>query len=327
MDRIRTQLLHSLVHTITDGVVVIDANGRIVLCNDAIANLLGMDRERILGATVDSLECDAYHEDGSPFRAHEHPATIALATGKACRNVVMGLRSRAAATWTWINISSSVIRADNCSDTYVLAVYSAHAEAPWPETERRQLRDLAWTDPLTGLANRLALGEAMDREIARNARSGHAAALLLIDVDHFKRFNDRYGHTSGDLALVTVARTLRDATSGTDLVARYGGEEFVVLLRPGSYPAALQMAHRIRGAIAAAKLPPPLAGARLSVSIGCSSFALWDTCWQEPFSRADAALYRAKAAGRNCVCMEDWGVVAQIDTPLSSMQPQPALPG
>ncbi|CAN5565312.1 hypothetical protein BH20CHL7_BH20CHL7_04610 [soil metagenome] len=151
-----------------------------------------------------------------------------------------------------------------------------------------RLADLTRTDELTGLPNRRALNDALPHEVERARRDGHGLCLAMLDLDHFKRYNDRHGHPAGDRLLAAAATSWREALrSGTDLLARYGGEEFAVVL-PTTLEAAHETLERIRTTTPEDQ----------TVSIG---LAAWDG--HEPMealiARADGALYRAKAAGRD----------------------------
>ena len=169
------------------------------------------------------------------------------------------------------------------------------------------LVDLSSRDALTGLANRRSFELALAREIDRVARAGEPALLLALDIDHFKRVNDTHGHASGDLVLKAMADALRDSVRPMDLVARVGGEEFAIVM-PNCAPAFGEaVAERVRRRVEATPVAigpqqPPL---QVTVSIGGAFAPQWvrssPALWME---RADAQLYRAKAQGRNRVCLE-----------------------
>jgi diguanylate cyclase (GGDEF)-like protein len=165
-----------------------------------------------------------------------------------------------------------------------------------------RLRLAASTDPLTGLANRAVLFDRLNLEIARARRHAHPVALAILDLDAFKDFNDRYGHVAGDRFLVAVAGALADAIRDTDLAARFGGDEFVVLLPEADATQAVACLERIRSAIARARI----AGADESFTAS-AGIAVFDPSVRASVSvsawlrQADAALYAAKAAGRNRV--------------------------
>lgn len=170
--------------------------------------------------------------------------------------------------------------------------------------DNARLEQLAQTDPLTQLLNRRALTERIAAEMERTLRYDSTMALLMIDLDHFKRVNDTYGHLVGDDVLRDVAPLLSDTIRTADIVARYGGEEFLVLLPETDDAGAESFADRIRRAIethpfASDSLPEPL---RLTASIGVAVYpAARIESVEDLFARADAALYRAKADGRNRV--------------------------
>ena len=163
------------------------------------------------------------------------------------------------------------------------------------------LQRLSRHDGLTGLLNRRALEEALAAQLQRSRRNGEAFCLLMLDADHFKRINDRFGHAVGDLALKHLSALLRGHMREVDRLARFGGEEFVVLLPGLALADALPVAERLRQAIATEPLAHGDALMALSVSIG---IAEWGGPGEEASSllvRADAALYQAKQRGRDRV--------------------------
>lgn len=166
------------------------------------------------------------------------------------------------------------------------------------------LQNEALHDPLTGLYNRRELERRLHEELARARRYGRQFALLLIDVDHFKMVNDMYGHLAGDDVLVEIARRLENEVRIVDLVARFGGEEFAVVLSEATGQAALAVAERIRTVmhwpISGANLPSPVS---TTVSIGIAEAPAHGLTAQELLAAADAALYRAKEAGRDTICV------------------------
>lgn len=166
-----------------------------------------------------------------------------------------------------------------------------------------RLQVLSHTDALTGLANRRRFDEALEQEWARALRAQTPLALILLDVDVFKHFNDHYGHLAGDACLQALALALAQTGGGRegDVVARFGGEEFVVLLPSTGPSAAEEVAHRIRQAIAALALPHEGAPwGIVTVSFGVASLVpRREQAPAELVRRADRALYRAKQSGRN----------------------------
>jgi len=169
------------------------------------------------------------------------------------------------------------------------------------------VRREALTDPLTGIPNR-KLFESRLREAARNAvESGEPLALLMLDIDHFKRFNDTYGHQLGDQVLRLVAKTLADGVKGRDTPARFGGEEFVIVLPQTRLENAVTVAEQIRRTMVRHKVVRKDTGQEFGVialSVGASLYRPGEDL-AELIRRADAALYHAKHTGRNRVVAED----------------------
>jgi diguanylate cyclase (GGDEF)-like protein len=154
------------------------------------------------------------------------------------------------------------------------------------------------TDPVTGVANRRAFEHALDRELSRAQRTGTELTVLLVDVDHFKAFNDRYGHQAGDEALRAVAQAIVSACRAFDTVARYGGEELAVILPTCPWSESLAAAERIRGAVEGLGLP-----GGLTVSVGVAIYPTHGLDAESLVRAADRALYRSKAEGRNRVSL------------------------
>jgi diguanylate cyclase (GGDEF)-like protein len=167
----------------------------------------------------------------------------------------------------------------------------------------RRLHHVSRHDALTGLLNRRAMQELMEAEHLRLLRGGAGFALLLIDVDHFKRVNDRFGHAVGDAALRAVARCLQAAVRRTDVLARFGGEEFCVLLRMTDAGGALELAQRLNDAVRATPLDVDTVQLPVTVSIGIavtrSAAGRHELTIEKLLMGADRALYRAKAEGRD----------------------------
>ena len=180
------------------------------------------------------------------------------------------------------------------------------APAVYLQTLIDGLCELSLRDPLTGLANRRHFRSVLEREIDRVTRSGEAALLLMLDIDHFKQVNDTYGHLAGDRVLQAVAQTLNACVRPMDTLARYGGEEFAVVLPACQGPFGQAAAERIRRAIETTVVQvAPHKKLCVTVSIG-GAFALqWvrstTALWTD---RADSQLYQAKTTGRNRICIE-----------------------
>lgn len=189
------------------------------------------------------------------------------------------------------------------SDTALVETIAEHLSLTMVNLDLREtLRVQSLRDPLTGLYNRRYLEENLAREFQRCHRRGLPLSVLMIDIDHFKRFNDENGHAGGDALLARVGQLLEEVTRGEDIACRYGGEEFTVVLPEADADNARQRAEQIReliGATTVAHLRRTLAP--VTASIGVASFPAAGTTPAQLLELADAALYRAKAEGRNRV--------------------------
>ncbi len=176
-----------------------------------------------------------------------------------------------------------------------------------------QLRRLSAIDRLTGLFNRGYFDERVEAELSRARRGQQPLSLVMIDVDHFKRFNDRYGHAAGDTALRTIAALVRNMVRRHDIVSRYGGEEFVVVLPETSADAAVEKLESIRAAVEAAaiRLPRQQGSGSLTISAGVSTFPADGVTTDDLLDEADARLFRAKKSGRN-------RVIGRVPAPVAS---------
>ena len=167
----------------------------------------------------------------------------------------------------------------------------------------RDLRRLSAIDRMTGVFNRGHLDERLPVELSRAERVGRPLSVAMLDVDHFKEFNDRYGHAAGDVGLRAIAERVRLMTRRSDVLARYGGEEFVLLLPDTSADVALEKLEEIRAEVQALviELPRGLGQATLTLSAGIATFPDDGTSAAELVEEADARLFRAKDLGRNRV--------------------------
>lgn len=163
---------------------------------------------------------------------------------------------------------------------------------------KRSIERLAMTDDLTGLANRRAFLAAAERAIAEVDNPARPSTLLIVDLDHFKRVNDIYGHRAGDQALQAAAQALARSVREIDFVGRLGGEEFVVLVDAADEETARRAAESARAAIAAMRVTTPNGEVVVTASIGCTPLVAEDSV-SAALERADEALYAAKRAGRN----------------------------
>jgi diguanylate cyclase (GGDEF)-like protein len=167
----------------------------------------------------------------------------------------------------------------------------------------QQLQAAARTDAKTGLLNATAWQREADAEVARAQRAGESLALLLADVDHFKRVNDTYGHLAGDDVLRGLATELRQQVRDSDVVGRFGGEEFVVLLPRADAEEACKIAERLRHRASAMSVYADSVAVNVTISIGVAVLGVHGADLFEVLAAADLALYRAKDGGRDQVCV------------------------
>jgi diguanylate cyclase (GGDEF)-like protein len=168
-----------------------------------------------------------------------------------------------------------------------------------------ELRQIATSDPLTGALTRRGFELEMDREVKRKMRSGRDLSVVMVDIDHFKTVNDRFGHAAGDFVLRNVVGCIKRELRANDFVGRLGGEEFAVALPETNAAGARLFAERLRARISDIVVVGQSGGASVTASMGISSCEHHDPDWAATLKRADDALYEAKTSGRNrCVVSE-----------------------
>jgi diguanylate cyclase (GGDEF)-like protein/PAS domain S-box-containing protein len=272
--------LETIIMGTEEGIVVADGAGRIVLVNPAAEGLLDKTGARI-------VEDGFLQLLGDPARME---CFLQRPPGGAAPADVFLHRERFLAVY-----ATTIRRADGSVRGHAAVIRDMTQEK---KLEQR-LRELSSVDPLTGLANRRALDEALAGEFALARQQGRPLSILMFDVDRFKMFNDTHGHDQGDRILKAFAGTALSCVRDVlDTVCRYGGEEFTVIARETPQEGALKLGERIRRAVEAMEVN----GLRVTVSVGVAG--VQETGAQTPSALvelADAALYRAKQGGRNRV--------------------------
>jgi diguanylate cyclase (GGDEF)-like protein/PAS domain S-box-containing protein len=176
-----------------------------------------------------------------------------------------------------------------------------HLQLGQIQSLQTELREQAIRDPLTGLYNRRYLNETLARELARAVRENHPISFVMIDIDHFKKINDAFGHDAGDVVLRKLAAQLLSQTRVVDIACRYGGEEFLIILPNVTVAKALEIAERWRKSFMGFTMPLGHSSIQTTISCGVSVFPLNGNTVEELISNADKAMYQAKATGRNRV--------------------------
>lgn len=271
-------------------IMITNSRGRIEYVNEAFLRSSGYTREEVIGRSPSMFQSG--ETDESVYRS----LWQTILSGRIWRGEVMNRRKGGEAYWE--NMAISPLRDRFGRIAHFVAVRE-------DVTERRGreegLRQLAHLDPLTGIGNRRYLIERAEHERIRAERFGSPLSLLMLDIDHFKRINDQFGHAVGDDAICRVARTCADGVREIDVVGRYGGEEFVIVLPGTDLEGARELAERLRRAIGEIEVGSMDGGScRLSASVGLSTYYHGDGL-EQMLAAADAALYRAKSLGRNRV--------------------------
>lgn len=182
------------------------------------------------------------------------------------------------------------------------------------ETHGR-LAKTAREDPLTGVLNRRAMDVEARREMSRSRRTGAPLAMIMLDIDHFKKVNDFFGHGGGDEALRVLVSIVRDELREVDLLARLGGEEFVILLPDTAATKATHLAERLREAAQESATRFHEHMIHLTISAGVTQFLPSDDSWEDMLARADAALYQGKREGRNRVVLDQRAIAIHVPPP------------
>lgn len=291
----------TLFETVPQGVVYHDRTGAITAANPAALRILGLTLDQLQGRSSMDPRWRAVREDGSLFPGDQHPATVALQTGHEVRDVMMGVDvpdRPEGSSHVWIRINAVPL----FDDGVLNRVYATFEDVTERELLAREVKRQATTDFLTGAPNRRSFMSRLTLEFDRVRRKpALQCGLLGLDLDHFKRVNDTWGHAAGDVVLCHLVNLVQGLIRSTDLMGRTGGEEFSVLLPDTSSEAVLAMAERLRHEVAHS--PVHFEGQRIdiSLSIGVSLIAAADADPDAVLARADEGLYAAKEAGRNTV--------------------------
>lgn len=294
------RFLHTIFETTPDVVYVFDlVERRYTYLNRSITAALGYTPEAVVAMGDRLISTIVHPEDGKQF---EHLRSSSRSMGGTPIEAEFRVQ-HADGSWRWMRAREVVFKRDINNDPVQLVGIAGDI------TERRsmeqaladanqRLEELAATDPMTGLANRRVLRDRLELEIQRLRRTAEPLALILMDVDHFKSFNDTFGHPEGDRVLIQVAKVLQSEVRPTDLVARFGGEEFAIVLAGSDAAASLATAERLRIAIERT----PWRRRPITASFGVSCAGAGSTP-ESLVKSADVALYQSKESGRNRVTL------------------------
>ncbi|MBI4808074.1 MAG: PAS domain S-box protein [Nitrosomonadales bacterium] len=283
-----------LLNSAGEGIYGVDRNGRCTFINPAALAILGFSKEEVLGKNQHII-FHHHHKDGTPYPSEDCPIFKTLHDG--IRRGVEDAFIRKNGEVFPVQLTVTPMH-ENGQIVGVEAVFQDIAQRK--EMEEELIR-LATTDSLTGMANRRHFIEQLEMELAHFIRFGQPTALLMVDIDHFKSVNDTYGHATGDIVLRHFAELAGQRLRRVDLLGRLGGEEFGILL-PGTDSAGAKLfAERFRNYVADTPAQSGDGPIPFTISIGIAMFDSRDEAADSIMARADMALYRAKAGGRNRV--------------------------
>lgn len=279
-----------------EGIYGVDMQGRCMFINQAALDMLGALESMVLGQPTHAL-FHHHNEAGERYPEGDCPIELTLRDGQ--------LR-RIEDEWFWrqdgVGFPVSVTVTPLVEDGERTGAVVLFQNQSQRRAQEQELRHLATTDSLTGLPNRRYFMERLEQEWSRLRRFGGQAAIMMLDLDHFKQINDNYGHCVGDQVLKAFAEVLRQAIRRVDVPGRLGGEEFAVILPGAQLDGARNLAERVRRAVMELQVCDNR-GQRVAVtvSIGLTSFEPETACAEALLTRVDEALYRAKTMGRNRV--------------------------
>jgi len=313
---------------LAEGLLIVDNDGRIVLSNKAFSDLTGLPAGQLTGRDASNLE---FMAASSGTRPDQYPWELAI-SDRLHQTGVPLMRSDESGHERILMVNGSPIL-DGAGETRgALATFDDVTDLEKRNTELREtlnhlsksraevkrqneeLRYLATRDPLTSCLNRRAAFERFEHLIDAAAKDGGSVCCVMVDIDHFKQVNDRYGHAAGDKVIQFVARKLRESCRPNDIVARYGGEEFLLVLPGCDLDKAAVFADRLRVTIHDNFAKKFSSSRTLTVSMGVAMHEFGTESALGLVNRADQALYAAKASGRNRVVRSDDPIVREADS-------------
>lgn len=286
----KNRLLETTLHTIPDGVQVVDQDLKLVAWNDQLFEVMDMDQSAILSADNPGKAFFQALARQSDYGENDLDALIASQEAYAVAGEHF-VNVRQLASGKWIECRGSPVAGGR-----FLALYRDITE---PRQMMARLEQQASVDPLTGAMNRRKLMSVADAEFRRASRYDRPMSLVVLDIDHFKAVNDQFGHAAGDQALKKFVEICNAGLRDTDAIGRVGGEEFVLMLPETDTDGAMMVAERLRQNIQNLVLQTDTAEFHFTTSGGVAGISFADSSVSDIIKAADAALYAAKRAGRN----------------------------
>ncbi|MCU7829291.1 MAG: diguanylate cyclase [Candidatus Thiodiazotropha sp. (ex Myrtea sp. 'scaly one' KF741663)] len=298
--KINEEKFRDLFENMAQGAFYQRADGFLLDINRAGLELFGITRDQFLGKTSMDPQWKVIQEDGSDIPGEQHPSMLAIQTGKPVKGAILGIFNPQRKHHVWLNVTA-IPQFLPGEDSPYQAFVTMHDISARKQTEEI-LKQQATHDSLTGLYNRKELEIRLLSETESAIRYNHKLSVFMLDIDHFKRINDNYGHQVGDIVLKSLSSRLEHSIRSTDYAARYGGEEFVVVLSETSLTQAEEVAERLCEQVAGYPVSVKEAKEiKLTISIGIATFPDHAESWEELLKAADMAMYAAKKAGRNQV--------------------------
>ncbi len=287
------EICSSIVERLEDGIVAIDSHHNITLFNEGAQRIFGYTPGEVIGQHLNILLPERFHLQHDLMIEEFGAADKNIRTIGQRTRQIFGVRkdnSEFAASISILKTGTNPLK-----QGYAAVVRDISENK---RTEDELLR-LAATDPLTGAFNRREFTSLADQESQRANRYNHPLSIMMLDLDHFKRLNDTYGHAAGDKALQRFTTLCCNALRTVDIFGRWGGEEFVTLLPETDVEGAVIIAERLRKLVSQSILVYNDQKISLTASIGIAQYRSGEMTVEGPLSRADSAVYDAKKAGRN----------------------------
>ena len=294
------ELQRAVIDNLYDGVYYVDRGRRIRYWNHGAERLSGYAATDVVGHLCFDNILNHVDDSGTVLCRSLCPLAATMRDGEP-REAEVFLRHREGHRVP-VQVRTAPVRDREGRVIGGVEIFEDSTKLSAARREASELRDLAMHDALTGLPNRRHFEMSMSSRIAELAGYGRRFGFLIADIDKFKVVNDRYGHATGDLALKTVARTLLSSSRPGDDIARFGGEEFALTLTDVDAAGLRSIGERFRVMVERTRVRAVQRNLKVTISIGGTIGELGDTA-EAIFERADAALYAAKNAGRNRVCL------------------------
>ena len=292
--QVQNSRLDAIGAAVGEGIYVLDPQGQTLYVNEAASQLTGFDESTLYRKNLHQL-----------LHCHEKNL-IPMQQCPIYSTSIQGKRYQGDELFKTRNgtlIPVAVTSQPMVEDGQITGVVTVFRDISERKDAELKLKRLATTDPLTGLSNRRAFLDQLQKELRLRRRLGHPSSLLMIDFDHFKQINDRYGHPAGDQVLKHFADIASNCLRETDAIGRLGGEEFAILMPGTDLDGAMQLAERLRHLLEQTPTRTTDHQIPMTLSIGVTPLHDHDTTPSELLKRVDAALYQAKHKGRNRIEM------------------------